>query len=449
MSTFGSMQSTDRQIIRLAIPNIVSNITIPLVGLVDTWLVGHLDNPNYIGAVALGSVIFMFLYSGFGFLRASTTGFTAQAYGARRLDEAITVLGRGLLVAGFGALLILLFQLPLKNLAFSLMSGSDEMEKLAVTYFSVRIWAAPAALANYVLTGWFIGMQNSKSPMIVAIVVNVFNVIFSAYFILFRGMTTDGVALGTVIAQYSGLLTSLILFMIYYRKLLKYWSFRLITSLKGLVIFMQVNKDILIRSLLLTGTFFYFTTFSAGLGDDYINLNSLMLQFLWILSYLVDGFAYAAESLVGKAVGAKNEPFLKHLIRRVFFISFVITAFITLLYLFFYDDLFSLLTSQASLKPLLEQHKFWIWLMPGIAFAAFVWDGIYIGALASVKLRNAMIVSSLLVFLPLIHWLPGVLGNHGSWLALLAFLLARGAMLTFFAPDMIRAARPKLSNSFD
>lgn len=435
------MKIIDRQIFRLAIPNIISNITIPLVGLVDTFLVGHLDNSNYIGAVALGSVVFMFLYSGFGFLRASTTGFTAQSYGARSFQGAMLAMGQGLLVAAVGATLLLIFQNPLKSLAFGLMNGSAEMESLAAQYFSIRIWAAPAALGNYVLSGWFIGMQNARSPMVVAIIVNVLNILISSLCILVWDMKSDGVALGTVIAQYGGFLTSLYFFFRYYRKLLKYWSLKAILNVSRLATFFRVNTDILIRSLLLTGTFFYFTTYSAHLGDDILNLNSLMLQFLWLLSYFVDGFAYAAESLVGKAVGARDSGRLRQYVIRIFQFAAVITLIISLLYFFFYDDFFDVLSDKQELRILLNDYAHWIWLMPLVATAAFIWDGIYIGAIASKALRNSMIISSLLVFLPLLHFLVPVLHNQGMWLALLAFLLTRGLMLTIYYPKVLRKVK--------
>lgn len=432
------MQKIDHSIIRLAIPNIISNITIPLVGLVDTFLVGHLENSNYIGAVALGSVVFMFLYSGFGFLRASTTGFTAQSYGARSFEGAMLALGQGLLVAVFGAILLIAFQNPIKHMAFGLMNGSEEMETLAAQYFSIRIWAAPAALGNYVLSGWFIGMQNAKTPMVVALVVNVLNILMSTLCILVWDMKSDGVALGTVLAQYGGFLTSLFFFFRYYRKLLKYWSLKLILNLGRLRTFFRVNTDILIRSLLLTGTFFYFTTYSARLGDDILNLNSLMLQFLWLLSYFVDGFAYAAESLVGKAAGAKDRTRLQQYVIRIFQFAGYITLIVSLLYFFFYEMFFEVLTDKEELHLLLNDYAHWIWLMPLVATAAFIWDGIYIGAIASKALRNSMIISSLLVFLPLLHFLVPLLHNQGMWIALLAFLLMRGLMLTIYYPEIIK-----------
>ncbi len=431
----------NRKILRLAIPNIISNLTIPMVGLVDVWLMGHLDDSIYIGAVALGSVIFMFIYSVFGFLRASTTGFTAQNLGARRLDETIHVFGQGLIVALIGAILLLSLQVPLRQMSLFLIEGSPEVESLASEYFHIRIWAAPAALANYVLSGWFIGMQNAKSPMVVALVVNVFNIVFSMMFILGFGMKSDGVAYGTLLAQYSGFFTAVFLFFRYYRKLLKYWSFKLILKLERIKNFFKVNKDILIRSVLLTGTFFYFTTYSAKLGDDILNVNSLMLQFLWILSYFIDGFAYAAESLVGKAIGAKDTKSLKRYIGRIFLVSGVLSIGFSGLYIFFYQDIFSFLTDKPLLKTMVYEYRYWIWLMPVISFAAFVWDGIFIGALASKELRNSMIISSIFVFLPILYFTSDLLGNHGLWLALLSFLLARGIMLTVLYPRKVKSEK--------
>ncbi len=429
--------SLNKKILDLAVPNVVSNITVPLVGLVDIWLMGHMGNSIYIGAISLGSMIFLFLYAGFGFLRMGTTGFTAQARGARDMSESITVLGRALLVVLVASILLISLQVPIGWVGFKLINGSDEVESLALAYFKIRIWAAPATLGIFVLSGWFIGMQNAKSPMVIAIIVNICNIVFSAFFTLVLDWKSDGVALGTVLAQYTGLIIGLLLLKKYYQKLFKYWQNKLILQLGAFKHFMKVNNDILIRSLLLTGTFFYFTAESATFNDEILALNSLLLQFLWILSYFIDGFAFAAEALVGKAIGARNRLQLRKTILSIFKWGFIITIPVTLIYIFFNQAILSTLTNDVTLIALSSQYEYWIWLMPIITFSAFIWDGIYVGATASAAMRNTMIVCSLLVFLPTYYILKPILGNHALWWALMLFMAARGISMALIAPKAV------------
>jgi len=233
----------NKRILRLAIPNIISNITIPLVGMVDLAVLGHLESEKYIGAIAVGGIIFNVLYWGFGFLRMGTSGFTAQAYGERKFNEVMNQLGRSVIVALGGAALLILLTGPIGWISFKLINGSAEVETLAREYYRIRILAAPATLGLYALTGWFIGMQNTRFPMIIAILVNVLNVLFNLYFIYGLGMKSDGVAWGTVVAQYSGAIMGLFLFFRYYRKLLKYWSRKALFQMQALTRFFLVNRD--------------------------------------------------------------------------------------------------------------------------------------------------------------------------------------------------------------
>ncbi len=398
---------------------------------------GHQNAAVFMGAVSLGSMIFMFIYSGFGFLRMGTSGFTAQAYGKHSLEESMSALSRALLVGWIAAAFLILLQWPLAWGIFELINGSEEVEFYARQYFFIRIWAAPATLAIYGFTGWFIGMQNARSPMVIAITVNLSNVLFSVFFVEYYDMTARGVALGTVIAQYIGLFLSMFLFFRYYGKIFKYWSRKAMMKVEGFKIFFRVNSDILIRTLLLTGTIFYFNARSAAFGDEILAVNSMLLQFLWVFSFFIDGFAFAAEALVGRYVGAGSKASLKKAIRLIFLWGFAISLPMTLLYHFAGNILIDLFTDVESVFKAAQPYRFWTALIPVVTFSAFLWDGIYVGATASKTMRNAMIVSTLLVFLPAFYILEKPLGNHGLWLAMMLFMASRGIYLGLRARKII------------
>ncbi|MGM0566905.1 MAG: MATE family efflux transporter [Bacteroidota bacterium] len=427
----------NKKILRLAVPNIISNLTVPLVGLTDMVLMGHQNAAVFMGAVSIGSMIFMFIYSGFGFLRMGTSGFTAQAFGKRSLEECMSALSRALLVGWIAAALLILLQWPLAWGIFELINGSQEVEHYARQYFFIRIWAAPATLAIYGFTGWFIGMQNARSPMVIAITVNLLNVLFSIFFVEYYGMTARGVALGTLIAQYIGLFLSMFLFFRFYGKIIKYWSRKAMMKVEGFKIFFRVNSDILIRTLLLTGTIFYFNARSAAFGDEILAVNSMLLQFLWVFSFFIDGFAFAAEALVGRYVGAGSQKNLKRAIRLIFLWGLAISLPMTLLYHFAGNIFIDLFTDVKSVYNAAQPYRFWTALIPVVTFSAFLWDGIYVGATASKTMRNSMIVSSLLVFLPAFYILEKPLGNHGLWLAMLLFMATRGIYLGLRARKVI------------
>jgi MATE family multidrug resistance protein len=419
----------NRKILRLAVPNIISNLTVPLVGLTDMVLMGHQNSAIYMGAVSLGSMIFMFIYSGFGFLRMGTSGFTAQAYGERSFEKSMNALSRALLTGLSAALLLILLQWPLAWIIFELIEGSAEVEHFAKQYFFIRIWAAPATLAIYAFTGWFIGMQNARSPMAIAITVNLLNVGFSIFFVKYAGMTARGVALGTLIAQYIGVAVSIFLFARYYGKIVKYWNRKAMMKLEGFKVFFRVNSDILIRTLLLTGTIFYFNAKSASFGNEILAVNSALLQFLWVYSFFIDGFAFAAEALVGRYVGANHKSNLKRAVKLLFLWGAGVSLPMTLIYHFGGDFFLHLLTDVESVYQAAQPFQFWTALIPVVTFAAFLWDGIYVGATASRTMRNAMILSSLFVFLPAFYLLEAPFGNHGLWLAILLFMASRGIFL--------------------
>ena len=308
----------NKKILHLAIPNIISNVSVPLLSMVDLMLMGHLESETYIGAVALGGMIFNFIFWGLGFLRMGTTGFTAQALGNRKLDEAVSVLVRAGGVAFLAAFVVILLQVPIGWLSFYLIQGSVEVEKIALSYFYIRIYAAPAALGLYALNGWFLGMQNAKAPMFISLLVNIANIGLNYWLVIRMGLKAEGVALGTVIAQYLGLLVGVLIFINRYRKLFKYFSLKNALQKSDLWQFFRVNNDIFIRTIALITTFSFFYAESAKFGNQMLAANSLLMQFLSLMAYGVDGFAFAAESLVGKAVGARDKALLRHTIRYIF-----------------------------------------------------------------------------------------------------------------------------------
>jgi MATE family multidrug resistance protein len=421
--------SLNRQILNLSVPNIITNITVPLVGMVDIALMGHLADPAYIGAIALGSMVFNLLYSGVIFLRMGTSGFTAQAFGALNRKEISAILFRSLIVAQLIAFFLIALQSPIEWLGFELINANSDVESLAVSYFRIRIWAAPATLGVYAFTGWFLGMQNAKYPMFVALIINVVNIITSVYFVRVGGMKSDGVALGTLIAQYSGLIASVVFYYFAFRKKLSRISINDILNIKALKLFFRVNTDILIRSLLIAATFFYFNSVSAGLGTDILAINAVMLQFFMFFSYFVDGFAFAAEAIVGKYFGAKNLEMLKASVSRLMIWGLMLAITFTAVYFIGYRLIVNLLTDNESLIMIIMDYKIWVVLIPLVSFSAFIWDGIFTGATASSYMRNNMIIAVLLVFIPARYILVPWYDNHGLWLALLLFLLARGVGL--------------------
>ncbi len=397
--------------------------------MIDLAMMGRLGNEDFIGAVALGTMIFNFIYWAFSFLRMGTSGFTAQAYGMDNMAEAITILSRSLFVGLLGAAFLMIFQVPIALLSFSLIQGSAEVESLALEYFSIRIWAAPATISLYSLTGWFIGMQNARSPMIISIVINIFNIVLNLLFVFGWGMLSNGVALGTVVAQYLGLMIAVwILFKKYFR-LLPYWDFKKTLNRAALKVFVMVNKDILIRTLCVLSVLTFFTAKSAGTDDTILAVNSILLQFLLFFSFFVDGFAYAAEALTGKYLGAAKPALLKQSTRRLFIWGAGVGLLFSGTYLFGSNLILRLMTTDKEIIGLAMRFIPWLILLPIVALPAFIWDGIFIGATASVSMRNTMLVATVVFFL-IFFLLRQQLNNHALWLGLILFMFTRGAGLT-------------------
>lgn len=436
------MKGLNHEILKLAIPNIISNITVPLLGLVDMMLMGHLESVAYIGAIGLGGTIFSVMYSIFSFMRAGTTGFTAQAYGGQDRQEISYAFYRSICIAFIATVLVLSLQRPIEWIAMQLLNGSEEVLAFTSDYFRVRIWAAPAVLCLYTFNGWYIGMQNTTIPMVIAILINVVNIGLSVLFVNVFKMGVVGVALGTVIAQYAGLLTAFIFMLVRYRQYLVPVRRAILLQADKLKRFFKVNTDFMIRSILLVLTIAFFTNQSAKLGDDILAVNMILMQFFYIFSYFTDGFAYAGEALVGRFTGAHDLSNLKKTIKYLLLWGVALSVPFTLLYWAFPEAFIRLVSDQPGVAEQARPYYIYMVLIPVITFAAFLWDGIYIGATAAREIRNTMIIASLLVFLPAWYFLMPIYGNHGLWIAFLLFMVARGVSMTVMAKNIINHAHP-------
>ena len=433
-------RNLNKRIFSLAIPNIISNLSVPMLSAVDTALMGRLENEQYLGAIAIGGVIFGFVYWGFSFLRMGVTGLTAQAYGARDAEESTLLLKRGVMVALLIALLLLILQPLIAALSFYLMDASPEVERLARSYFHIRLWAAPATLTLHVFHGWFLGMQNAKYPMFLTIVVNLLNLALNFFFVKVLMMTSDGVALGTVIAQYLGLLCTIGLFLRRYRHLWDGWHLKGVFHPPALKRFFRIGRDILIRTFSVLFCHAFFTSKAGTLSDTALAINTILMQFIHILAYGIDGFAFAAESLVGRYKGAREIATLKRSVRFSFYWALLLSMGFSLIFGLFGTNLLNLFTDKTNLLMGARPYLIWIAIAPPINSIAYIWDGVFVGATASSAMRNSMLASAV-IFL-LVYFLFRGLGNHGLWLALTLFSASRGATLTFFAPKHIFSLGP-------
>ena len=421
----------NKQILRLAIPNIITNITVPLLGMVDTAIVGHLQNGDgvdYIGAIAVGTMIFNIIYWNFGFLRMGTSGFTAQAYGAKDKEEQANILLRACFIAIVAAFLLIVFQKPIGKLSLMLIEDKNSVGALALSYFSVRIWAAPATLSMYALKGWLIGMQDSKNPMWISIIINLLNIIFSFVLVFYFNMSIKGVALGTVIAQYGGLITTLLIWRKKYKEIAKYFNVKKALSLEKMKLFFKINSDIFLRTLCLIIVTSYFTIASTKMPYPTLAMNTLLMQFFTLFSYFMDGFAYAAESLCGKAKGENNYPQLQAFVKRFLFWGGVISILFIIIYALFGENILGIFTDNKDVIEYSKNYLHWILLIPITGFIAFLYDGILIGLTESVVMRNAIFISTAAFFL-IFYLLSPYIGNNALWIAFLTYLLGRSLLM--------------------
>ena len=447
----------NKRILGLALPNIVTNITVPLLGMVDMAIVGHLG-AAHLGAIAIGAQIFNLIYWNFGFLRMGTSGFTAQAYGAKDMNEAVRIFVRAITIALAIALLLLLLQWPISRLSvliFQVKDGPDVIQ-LALTYFFVRIWAAPATLGLYAVKGWFIGMQNAKLPMWIAIFLNTINIICSLVFVLVLHWGIGGVALGTVVAQYSGLAVGLFFMVKKYGWVFAHYPQqhnqskstreRMLTIIAdslqwpALRRFFKVNGDIFLRTVCLATVFTFVTAASGHISKEVLAIDALLMQFFTLFSYIMDGFAYAGESLVGRYIGARDSRSLHLSVRLLLLWGLALTVLFTVLYAIGGDWFLRLFSNDPTIIGGAQSYMFWTLIIPVCGFAAFLFDGIFVGATASRAMRDCMFVATLAFFA--VYFLGTrltignatatpqiqVMWNNILWTAFVTYLALRGIL---------------------
>lgn len=428
----------NRQIFNIALPSIISNVTVPLLALADTTIVGHLGAASYIGAIAVGGMIFNMIYWLFGFLRMGTGGLTAQAFGAADTVESLRVLIRSLMLAALVGLLMLGLQVPLADGVFRLMDATPEVERLARCYFFTLVWGAPAVLGLYSFSGWFLGMQNARIPMVIAIVQNVVNVGASLFFVFGLGMKVRGVALGTLVAQYLGLLMAVAFWME------RYHPFRTTAWRFGLFVrqawgrFFSVNRDIFLRTLCLISVTTCFTSRGAAQGDLVLAANALLMQFYIFFSYVMDGFAYAGEAMGGRFCGAHDERRFRLLTRHLFVCGCFSTVVFTLVYAFGSHTILQWLTDDVAVVDEAVHYIPYVACIPLASVAAFLFDGLYVGTTSTRYMLLSMMVAVGVFFLVL------GLGHDGNvtlWWAFLLYLGCRGLVQAAFFPKVLRKIR--------
>ena len=424
----------NRSVLKLAVPSIFANITVPLVGMVDLAIAGRLGDASVIGAVAIATMLFDLLYWNMAFLRLGTGGLIAQAFGRGDNKEISRVFVQGISTAVLLALFVLAIQYLFVKAAFLFIECTPQVQNLATEYFFIRIWAAPATISLYVFKGFFIGMQNTVIPMAVELTINVTNILASVYFALYTPMGFAGIAAGTVVAQYSGMALSIVFLFSRYRYLFADVKILACIKLGEMKSFFVLNADLLVRSLCFLFVYVGFTSLSAKYGDVALAVCSIMMKLMMLFSYFVDGFAYAAEALTGRFIGAKDATSLHRAVKIIFVWSGIIGVVSTFVYLIAADDMILLMTKDTNVIEASGEYIGWMLVMPIISCLAFTWDGVYIGATASKAIRNSMLWA-VVGFFAVYYALSHSLGLHALWGAYIIHLLARSAYLTIRAKE--------------
>lgn len=417
-----------RHIVSIALPLVLSNITVPLLGLADTFVVGHLSSPDYLGAVAIGATLFGVLFMGVNFLRMGTTGLTAQAFGDNNTREQQRILMRALLIGLLIAFILIVLQKPIFIAALHLLGPSDSVAVFAHEYYAVRIWAAPATLINIVLIGWFIGRQNSRVPLLLMLLINLSNIILDIVFVMLLDMRTAGVALASLIAETTGAIVGL--FIAWKHLEQPTWSTLLegVWQRSAIVRLLAVNADLLMRTLALQFTLAFFTAAGARQGTTVLAANAVLMNFQYIISYALDGFAHAAEALVGKTIGQRDGSALKQAVARCRNVSLWVALVLSGLFALGGPWLIERITSIESVRASATTYLPWLIISPLISVWSFLYDGVFVGAVRSRDMRNIMLLCTLAVFLPAWAALQNF-GNHGLWAAFTVFMAGRGVFM--------------------
>ena len=425
-----------RTVLRIALPVMLSNASTPLIGVVDTAIVGRIPDTAYIAAVAVGALVFTFVFWGFGFLRMGTTGLTAQALGSGDTDELVAGLGRALLISAVVGAALVGLQWPIREIAFALLEASDRTEGLARSYFDIRIWAAPATLANYALLGWFIGLGRTDIGLVLQLVLNLVNIALDAFFVLGLGLDVRGVALGTLFAEYFAALVGLVIAVRYMRRHGAQLRFGNLLVTERLKRTLAVNRDIMIRSLALIFVFVWFMAQGARYGDVTLAANAVLMQFVSISAYFLDGLAFAAEALVGRALGARDRAGFRAAVRVSTLWAVLVALLVSSVYFVAGPWVVDALTTDPETRAAARIYLPWAALAPLAGVLAFQLDGIFIGATRSIEMRNAMLFSTAVFVLA--WWLLQPWGNHGLWAALYVNYVARTFSLGWYYPALAR-----------
>jgi len=422
-------QSTDnyshRTIWKIAAPMIASGISVPLLGMVDTAVVGHLDDAVWLAAVAAGSSIFSTIFLSLNFLRMGTTGIASQSYGKDDFDGARSVLAHSAVLALLLGLTLILLQVPTLNTALDLIGASADVSNGTAQYFGIRIWAAPATLFNFAAIGWFLGMQNARAPLFIMLLINIINIVLDLIFVPVLGMQANGVALASLIAEHCGLLLAIVLISSELKKYPGRWHLDELTRIESYARLLQVNSHLFIRSVALLFTFAFITARGARLGELFLAANAVLMNLQFFLSHALDGIAHAAEALCGRAYGSENIAALRKVIRRTLNWSLGFAALYTLAYLLAGDAIVGMITDIPDVRATALEYLPWLIISPLISVWSFLYDGVFVGLTRSREMRNVMLGSLLLVFLPA-WYLSTPFGNHGLWLAFTTFMAARG-----------------------
>lgn len=429
----------NRKILGIALPTIVANITVPLLGLIDLTISGHLGYTECIGAIAVGSLMFNLVYQNFGFLRMGTSGITAQSYGKADMHEAAITLFRSTLLALLIGIIILILQYPLQWLVLIAIGPSPEVLNLARQYFFICVWGAPAILMMMSMKGWFLGMQDSKSPMIISITVNIANIIASVIAVYVLRLGFIGIACGTLISEYTGL--SLAVFIIIRKHSHLLQEIRISETIKRgtLGIFFRVNRDIFLRSVCLMTVTLSFSAIGARSGDIILATNAIMMQLFLLISYIMDGFAFAGEALVGRYYGACDFQKILRCISLLFLWGTSIMLIFALIYGFLAPQIFQLLTDDTAVVGTALIYRWWCIAIPIAGMAGFVWDGVFVGLTATRGMLISIAVSSATFFA--INFVPiGSYGNNRLWLSFISYLAMRGIVQSLYYKFRLRRA---------
>ena len=438
-----SSNVTKWQIFKLSIPIFFSNLAIPLVGIVDTGLMGHLESQEYLIAVSIASTFFTMILWSFGFLRMGTVGLVSQTFGKSDYRELVNIIFRNFCIAFIIAFLIIIFKPILINIISQIFAVSPETNSFIKDYISIRVFSAPAELIIYVLVGFFLGIQRTFISSVLIITLSLLNICFSIYFVNVLGLNVKGVAFGTLMSAYITVLLFSVYMYFYIIKRFKViprFVLKKLLNFKKLFKLFNINFNIFIRTILLTFSFFWITYLGSTLGEEYVAVNSILLQLIFISSFFLDAYAFSTEGIVGYSIGKKSSKMFINTVKNSLILSFTTGVLISIFFLFFAKEIINLITDLEFLIFLTYKYLIWVILIPPVASIAYQLDGIFIGATQTKELRNAMIVS-VFIYLFLSVFLTKQLHNYGIWFSLLLFMILRASTLHFYFSKILNQFR--------